>query len=74
MRKPLDTLAEHIGRGIDTLGIHLLQSEDLALIWGNDPELSDAEKRLRVENFGHEYGFDAYVKDDLSSAFFKKSK
>lgn len=70
-QQTLDSLADRTRRGIETSGIYTLDQDDLRLMWNHDSDLTEAEKRLHVENFARIYGFRVHINSDLSLATFR---
>ena len=72
-KKSIDALAERINLGISENGIHVIDGNDLALIWDHHQPVSDDERRLHVKNFAHAYGFNVHVSSWMQVAIFRKS-
>jgi hypothetical protein len=71
--KELDYLAEQIRQEISESGVCNLNKADLELLWLRDVALSDADMRIRVNDFALRYGFSVVIDYGFSGIVFRKS-
>ena len=71
-KNEMDELAVRTRLGIARYGVHIIEGDDLAIIWNRHHFKADHEKRMHVENFASHLGLAVYLSGNSTVAIFRK--